>query len=237
MRIADFTLAVVVVVGLSGTARAQAPSAPPVPVNPATVSTYDPSEDHWIASAFVGSNFGSGRGAEFDTVDNQTSLNFGGQVGYLWRGVVGAEVLADFSPSFEINSILLEDNPHIYTYMANGIAAVPIGDHNQFLPYFSGGVGAVQMLATFFTVNPTAATPGPISALGTVDGNETRFGGNIGGGAMGYSGHLGFRGDLRYYKTSVDNNPTASTAEGQVSQAILSGLAFWRVNAGIAFRW
>jgi len=147
MRIADFTLAVVVVVGLSGTARAQAPSAPPVPVNPATVSTYDPSEDHWIASAFVGSNFGSGRGAEFDTVDNQTSLNFGGQVGYLWRGVVGAEVLADFSPSFEINSILLEDNPHIYTYMANGIAAVPIGDHNQFLPYFSGGVGAVLVFA------------------------------------------------------------------------------------------
>jgi outer membrane protein with beta-barrel domain len=234
MRIADFIVAAVVVAGLSGTAHAQTPSAPPAPTNP-PVYTYDPTDDHWIASAYIGSNFGSGRGTQFDTTDSTTSLNFGGQLGYLWNGVGGVEVLTDFSPSFEINSLLLADNPDINTYMANGIVAVPIGDHRQFLPYFSGGIGAVQMLATFFTLNPTGV--GTTSALDTVKGDETRFGGDVGGGAMGYAGHIGFRGDIRYFKTSVDNNPTAATPEGQVTQAVLSGLAFWRANIGVAFRW
>ena len=39
--------------------------------------------------------------------NNSTSANFGGQVAYLGRGVIGGEFLADFSPSLgTFNNVL-----------------------------------------------------------------------------------------------------------------------------------
>ena len=237
MRIADFVVAATVVAGMSGVAQAQTPSTPPAPSTPTTYTTVE-THDHWIASAFVGSNFGSGRPAEFGSDDSESSFNFGGQVGYLWSGIAGLELLTDFAPSFDMASLLLADHPAINTYMVNGVAAVPLGEDRQVLPYFSGGVGAVQMSSTFFALDPAlAVAPGPISAIDTVDNSETRLGLNVGGGLMAYAGHIGFRGDLRYYKTTVDDVPNSTSPQGLISQSILSGLAFWKVNAGVAFRW
>ena len=67
----------------------------------------------------------------------------------------------------------------------------------------------------------------------------SRFGANVGGGITGFSGRWGFRGDVRYYKTSVDNNiDLIDLGDGSVfTQATLSGLAFWKANVGVAFRW
>jgi hypothetical protein len=241
MRLADFVITAAAVAGLSGTALAQTPAtAPPAPTNPVANTGYNSTGDHWIASAFVGSNFGSGRTgnlAGIDTDSNSTSINFGGQAAYLWGGYVGAEALVDFAPSFEINNLLFQDNPTVNTYMANGIAAVPIGSENRFLPYFSGGIGAVQMRSTIFTADPATAVGG--AAIDTLSASGSRFGGDVGGGIMGFSGSWGFRGDLRYYKTSVDNNvDLTDLGNGNVfTQSVLSGLAFWKANVGVAFRW
>ena len=55
---------------------------------------------------------------------------------------------------------------------------------------------------------------------------------------MGFSGAWGFRGDIRYYRTSVDNNVNLlDTPENIFAQQGLSGLNFWKANVGVAFRW
>jgi hypothetical protein len=246
MRLGVFAIATAVAAGLSGRAMAQEGSAQPVaqPVapavqNPLANTGYSAhAGDHWVASAFVGTNFGSGRNNE-DLIDpNQTSsINFGGQAAYLWGGYVGAEALVDFAPSFELNNVQFENNPTVNSYMANAIAAVPFGSNHQYIPYVSGGVGAVQLRSTIFVLDPTNAPD--INAIGTISANGTRFGGDIGGGIMGFSGKWGFRGDLRYYKTSVDNsvNLTDLGNGNLFTQGVLSGLAFWKANVGVAFRW
>src|SRR5262249_12617785 len=143
MRIADFVITAAVVAGLSAPAMAQEGSGQsfpaPAPAQPAattgrnqavnnTNNNYSYSDsDHWVASAFVGTNFGTGFHNNLLDITTEgasnTSINFGGQVAYLWGGHVGVEGLAEFAPSFEINDVLLENKPMINTYMANGIAA------------------------------------------------------------------------------------------------------------------
>jgi hypothetical protein len=47
-------------------------------------------------------------------------------------------------------------------------------------------------------------------------GKESRLGGNVGGGVMGFSGHWGFKADVRCFRAtgSYDNTGTASVASG-----------------------
>src|SRR5262245_5574284 len=153
MRIADFVITAAVVAGLSGSAMAQTPNTPQTAPSPAAQANtnnynnnYNSDDDHWVASAFVGTNFGTGFSStnllDIDTSNSNTSFNFGGQVAYLWGGYVGVEGLAEFSPSFELSNILFENKPDINTYMANGIVAGHYGDEHQFMPYASRGIGA-----------------------------------------------------------------------------------------------
>ncbi len=46
-------------------------------------------------------------------------MNFGGQLAYMWKGVIGAEALADFAPSIKIDSLALAEHPQVNSYMAN----------------------------------------------------------------------------------------------------------------------
>jgi hypothetical protein len=58
-----------------------------------------------------------------------------------------------------------------------------------------------------------------------------KFGFNIGGGAMGYFGKIGIRGDVRYYQTLSDSNiDNALNVE-------LGDYDFWRGTVGVTFRW
>src|SRR4030095_15002323 len=79
---------------MSAAQVSQAP-APSVAQNSPSIVTQD-SESHWIASGFAGSNFG--RNAE------QSSSEFGGSIGYLWKSKFGAEFDTGFTPSFELQS-------------------------------------------------------------------------------------------------------------------------------------
>src|SRR4051812_1603109 len=100
-------------------------------------------ESHWIASGFVGSDFGS--------LANGSSVDFGGSVGYLWNNWVGGEFLAGFSPNFQLQSnapnafLLNGTNPAVNSYMVNAIGAAALGPDANWQPFISGGFGAITL--------------------------------------------------------------------------------------------
>jgi len=221
----------VAVVPAISAAQSQTPP-PPEPVAtpppaqsppPSRPTTHESNPSYWTASGFVGSNFGAGA--------DSASVDFGGQLAWLYRGAVGAEFLADFAPHFRINNALLADNPNVNSYMLNVIGAVPIGSEAQVQPYVSGGLGGIQLRSDMFNIAP--AVPGA-----TTEANQTKFGGNIGAGVMAFAGNVGIRGDVRYYRAfHSDISTNATTAADVFAQNLLSGLDFWRANIGIAVRW
>ena len=200
---------------------APAPAQPAPP--PAGLDLVDTHDSQWTASGFVGSNFG----ARADSA----SVDFGGQLAFLWRGAIGGEFLADFAPHFRINNVLLADNPNVNSYMVNVIGAVPIGSDARVQPYVSGGLGGIQLRSDMFNIGSTV--PGT-----TTEASQTKFGGNVGAGVMAFTGNVGIRGDVRYYRAfNSDISTNATTAADVFAQNLLSGLDFWRANIGIAVRW
>jgi hypothetical protein len=228
MRMSAYVITAVLAAGLPAAARAQSSTQPPAAVPAASPSEdYGAIQSHWIVSGFVGSNFGG--------ASTNASVNFGGQVAYLWKGVLGAEGIADFAPSFKLDNPALNQNPHANGYMGNAIAALPLGDEGQFQPYVSGGVGIIQMKTEVFNAFlPHASGTFP---TGTSAGDESAFGSNVGGGVMGFVGMIGFRADVRYYKANTTSTVNTASPAGQFTEALLSGLNYWRANIGVALRW
>ena len=239
MRAATILLAVAVAAGVPATAKAQTTAAP-APA-PATYGSSD-STGQWFASGFVGSNFGASlhNDLNLDNVDinndnGNSSLEFGGNIGYTWNRVFGVEFLADFTPSFGISNNFniadanrLVDDPRVTTYMFNAIAGIPISA-GRFEPYVSGGLGGVTLAADVLDNVLDPNGPSSRSSL-------TRFGGNIGGGVYTFAGNIGFRADIRYFRASTDNNRSTIVAD-RIAEDLVGGLSLWRANVGIAFRW
>ena len=206
---------------------AQSPA--PVPTPPLTAPTPAQSAptfvanvpSHWTASGFVGSEFGSNV--------SEASVDFGGQLGYLFNGIVGGELLADFAPKSKLGNALFANNPMLNTYMVNAMGAVPIGADARFQPYVSGGLGGIQLSADVLSAPGGSFTTS----------SQTKFGGDIGAGLMGFAGNFGLRADVRYYKAFTDNQAitSATTPADTVTLTQLSGLSFWRANVGVAVRW
>ena len=153
MKLRNFVITAVVV-GLSGPAFAQTGSGQQTAANApagqaAVVTTPSDNPRGWMASGFIGTNFGSSRSSSVDLsgienldTNNSTSVNCGGQVGYFARGMIGGEFLADFSPGLgTFNNVLFERSPNVNSYMFNLIAAAPFGHVHSFDPYISGGIG------------------------------------------------------------------------------------------------
>jgi hypothetical protein len=182
-----------------------------------------------MTAGFVGSNL---NGADEAIADSHRSINFGGQLGYLWRGVVGGEFLADFAPSSSlIANGASPDNAHVNSYMANAVGALPLGAKGRYQPYVSGGYGAIQTRA-----NVVTPAVNPLSSPTTSSDNQVTGGANVGGGLMAFAGKLGFRGEVRYYRAATNNNLNATLAD-QGIQNLTSGIDFWRGNIGFAFQW
>jgi len=142
--------------------------------------------NEWVASGAIGSTMG-------DDVDD-ASVNFGGGLSYLWNGIIGGEFLAGFTSNADLPELATES--WLNTYMANVIAAAPIGGPDRlFQPYASGGIGAINLR--------------PDIADGTL-GNlaDTQLGANVGGGLMAFGGNWGLRGDVRWYTGLENTNPT-----------------------------
>jgi opacity protein-like surface antigen len=252
MKLAGFVITAVVA-GLSGPAFAQTGSGQQTAANPpanqaVVVNTPSDNPRGWMASGFIGTNFaGSRKGNDLALIEDlnsntSTSVNFGGQIGYLARGVIGGEFLADFSPGLGgFDNLLFKNPPNLNSYMFNLIAVAPFGNADSYDPYISGGIGAVTISSEIFTVNPALAPN--LNALATDTINGTRFGWNIGGGVMAWSEkNWGFRGDLRYYATNSHNADIVDLNLNNIdtvefTRLELSGIRFWKANAGVAFRW
>jgi hypothetical protein len=187
-------------------------------------SWFSATQSRWTAAGFVGANYGAST--------TSSSVDFGGQVGYLYRGIIGGEFLADFAPNFNLTNAFLADRPNVNAYMANVIVAAPLGTEAAIQPYVSAGLGGVQLRS-----NMLAVANVPSSAQTAA--NQTRGGGDIGFGVMGFAGNVGIRGDVRYFRAFTNNTvtTTGNTAADAFSQNLLSGLDFWRANIGIAVRW
>jgi len=220
---------------ISSTARAQDPTPqPPAQPTPTAVSTAPVYaggiEDHWTLSGFVGSNFGA------SATDH--SLAYGGQIGYLWHGIIGGEVITEFAPTFKIDNVFFIEKPKVASYMANVIGALPLGSDGRIQPYLSGGIGGIQLRSTVINSIQTPAAPQDTAiTIGTTTSNQTRIGTNVGGGLMAFTGKFGVRADVRYYRSSDSGGTTANTPADLLTQSVLSGLDFWRGNVGVAFRW
>lgn len=209
---------------------APAPAPAPAPVAPTTVAV---TRRPWIASGFVGTSMD----LNLPTVGNNTDLNgsvaWGGQIGYMARRYVGVEFLADFAPSVPIVNSFLADEPHVNSYMANVVGAVPLGRDGQFRPYITAGLGAITMHTKVFT-------SADITNLDTTNKTEARLGSNVGGGLLIFSGFVGVRADVRHYTATAANDADIlfqSTAAGDLTKALVSGISFWRTDVGVAFRW
>jgi hypothetical protein len=225
MRMSAYVITAVLAVGLPRAAMAQtAPAAVPATA-PAPIA--GPTQSHWIATGFVGSNFGGNT-----AVDPSTS--FGGQLAFLWHGVIGGEAIADFAPSFDINSLFLAQNPRANAYMGNLIFAMPLGGSGQWQPYVSAGIGSISLRTVAFNalLPPAVGTP----TFGTSTNDQFKFGWDVGGGLMGFHGLIGFRADARYYRAS-NSSQFQTTPSGVLTDRLLTGLNFWRANIGVALRW
>jgi hypothetical protein len=246
MRVLDFVIAVTLIAGVSGTAMAQDPqeegqnapgqpttsSAQAAPTQTSSSPTYNgTTRSHWTATGFVGSAFSAGSNSS--NID--PSVDFGGEISYLWGGLVGAQFIADFAPSFKLTNLLTTSHPDVNAYMFNVIGAYPLGSQGQFAPYASGGWGEIQMRADV-TLNPLVAAIAGAQQT-TFSGSRSSSGTNIGGGFMWFIGNIGLRGDARYYHASTNNNISATDPILALRQTLLSDLKFWRTNAGVAFRW
>ena len=254
MRLAGFAITAAVVAGLSGPAFAQEGSGagssqqtatnPPAPNLQPLAQTSSDSGRNWMVSGSLGTNFGSSRNTtRVELVDLEnfdsgtTSANFGAQIAYLGRGVIGGEFLADFSPRLNaFNNVLFDRSPDVNSYMFNVIAVAPFGNAHSYDPYISGGIGTVTMNSTIFTVDPTIVAN--INTIGTETASASRFGWDLGGGVMAWSEkNWGFRGDVRYYKTGSNNTDVfdLNNIDGDAFTRVeLSGMSFWKANAGLA---
>ena len=213
-------------------AAAPPPPPPPPPPAPAPTTTYMP----WVASGFIGSSFSTSSNTLLQTVNTDNNvpagLTYGGQVGYLWHGIVGGEFIADFAPDVGFDSILFATQPHVNSYMGNVIGAYPFGSDGRYQPYVSGGFGSIGIRADFFTVADANGNRSTVSA------DDQRWGGNLGGGVFAYVSRFGVRGDVRWFRSSGGNNIlNSNTPEDNAARALLSDLHFWRGTLGLAFRW
>ena len=189
-----------------------------------------------MASAFVGSSFGTSSNTIQQTLntdnDVPAGLTYGGQVAYLWHGVVGGEFIADFAPDVGFDSILFASQPHMKSYMGNVIAGLPFGG-DRFNTYVSGGFGTVGISADLST------RPDINGNRSTVSTDRSRWGSNIGFGMLAFAEQRwGVRGDVRYFRASSNDEFEAGiTPQDRVTQSLISDLHFWRGSLGLAYRW
>ena len=216
------------------------PPPPPPPPPPAVVAAVVEEEvyEPWIASFNVGNYFDASGGFENEILDTSInkSIAFGGQIAYLWRSNLGAEFLADFAPTFKIPSLVISDHPSLSAYMFNAIYGFRIGSGGRFKPYISGGIGWINMSADLLSIDTNLIQS-------TITASQSRFGGDVGVGTMGYLGKVGIRADIRWFKANSDTSFEGLTdrdralLDNDTTLVELSGIKYWRSSLGVAFRW
>lgn len=170
----------------------------------------------WLFTPNIGGGFGG-------SASGREHLTWGASFGWMGAGVLGWEADLGYSPEFfegDDNDIDFIDSSNVTTFMGNVLVGVPIGGTSGpgVRPFFVGGLGLMQANIS--------------DADDLFDVNNDEFGMNIGGGLMGFAtDHVGFRGDLRYFRALTDPEPDN---EFDVD---FGDFDYWRATAGITFRW
>jgi opacity protein-like surface antigen len=170
----------------------------------------------WLFTPSIGTTFGG------ETAGNE-HFGYGASIGWMGAGILGWEAEFAYTPEFfegSDDSFDLISTSNVTTFMLNAIVGVPAGGQSGggFRPYFSGGIGLMQSSLQ--------------SADELFEVSNSDFGINLGGGAMGFmSDHVGFRGDVRYYRALVDPD------EDNEFDIAIGSFDFWRASAGVTFRW
>jgi opacity protein-like surface antigen len=222
--------------------------APPPPPPPAPVVENERLYP-WMATGFLGSQWATGSSSistalfaanlpvGVNTADG--GLTYGFQIGYL-RKYFGGEFIGDFAPNFRMSSLAIAKDPTLNSWMFNVIGSYPIA--NAFQPYGSIGIGGITLRTQTFdeTAIPVITVQGTLeTAQNTINTARTAFGWNVGGGFFAFANQWGIRADARYYRaqTFSTNSLNNSTVPSDFTQALLSGLNYWRANLGVSFRW
>jgi hypothetical protein len=144
-----------------------------------------------------------------DTDDSKAS--YGGTLTFAGDGLVGFAVDFAYTPDFLGTTGF--GNNNATTLMGN---LVLITHDSRTRVYVSGGIGLMKTRVE------------DVDGFFEVDSNE--LGINVGGGFVFVPDRIGVQGDLRYYRQLTDPEPDD---EFDVD---LGDLNFWRVSAGVVFR-
>src|SRR5688572_787810 len=170
----------------------------------------------WLFTPNVGAGFGG-------NASGREHLSWGASVGWMGAGILGWEADFAFTAEFfegDDDDVDLFDSSNVSSFMVNAIIGAPVGGTTGggFRPYFSGGAGLLQ------------SSVEDVEQLFEVSNSD--FGINLGGGAMGFmTDHVGFRGDLRYYRSLSDPD------EDNEFDIDFGDFDFWRATGGVTFRW
>jgi hypothetical protein len=176
----------------------------------------------WLFTPNIGAGFGGDSGIGADG-EGSTHLSWGASIGWMGAGIFGWEADLAYTPEFfeaDDNDLDLIENSNVTSFMANVLVGIPVGGQTGggFRPYVSGGAGLLQ-----------SQVQGDDDLF---EVTNSEFGVNIGAGAMGFmSDHIGFRGDLRYYRQLSDPD------EDNEFDIDFGDFDFWRGTAGVTFRW
>lgn len=169
----------------------------------------------WLFTPHVGGTFGG------STPTND--FTWGASIGWMGAGVFGFDAEFALTPEFFESGdgdFDVFDTSNVTTFMFNAILGTPVGGTTGggFRPYISAGAGLMQTNVT--------------DAESLFEINNSEFGVNVGGGAMGFmTDHVGFRGDIRYYRALADPDEDNEFDIG------FGDLDFWRGTVGVTFRW
>ena len=155
-------------------------------------------------SPWIGVNFAN------EPADGRTS--FGVTGGGMRGGIIGGEIDFGYSPSFFGEENVFGNN-NVLTLVGNLIVGIPIGGTQGpgIRPYVTAGGGLIRSKMDLLELEVSSSD----------------FGIDAGGGVMIYfSDRVGIRGDLRYFRTGLDDFDFLDT----------DTVDFWRASIGVTFR-
>jgi hypothetical protein len=161
----------------------------------------------WVVSPFVGSTAGG------DATQASTTVGVSG--GWRGNGWIGVEGDLGWTPDF-FEQDGFRTTRRVLTMMGNGVLNVPAGRENV-RPYVSGGLGLFR---------PRLSEAGGIFAV-----DARKLGWDAGGGAEVFQGHVGVRGDLRYFRGLRKSEDDVNAFDLDFSK-----FGFWRATVGMSVR-
>jgi opacity protein-like surface antigen len=185
----------------------------------------------WLFTPFVGLNWGSSVNFNDSIGDFEDEFEkratFGASLAWMGAGIAGFEIDFGYTPNFFQNTEGEGDfdfgDTNLTTLMANLTLGAPIGGQSGMgiRPYASGGIGIIR------------ANLGDAEDFFDIDA-RTDLGFNVGAGVAGFfTDNVGLRGDVRYFRSLVDDD---TDDDLDIDDLRVGSLRFWRGSLGVTFR-